>query len=140
MTAPAPARARRAVTRRLPRAGLDGSALSVRAWLLLAAGTAGGLVFTGVYLAEGATRAGYRQVSMPHAPQPTGCWLLDLSRPLEHLIRRLCHACPLPAHSMLTCRNAAHWCAVDGSVERPCAARCGQGGWATTPAPSPLDS
>ena len=37
-------------------AGLDGGALSVRAWLLLAAGTAGGLAFTGVYLAEGATR------------------------------------------------------------------------------------
>src|SRR5215467_14585506 len=43
------------------------------------------------------------------------------------LIRRLCHPCLLPAHSPLTCRNAAHWCAVDGSVERPCAAKCGQG-------------
>jgi hypothetical protein len=37
----------------------------VRAWLLLAAGTAGGLVFTGVYLAEGATRAGYAALAQP---------------------------------------------------------------------------
>ena len=65
MTAPAPARARRDATGRLPRAGLDGGALSVRAWLLLAAGTAGGLVFTGVYLAEGATRAGYQTLVQP---------------------------------------------------------------------------
>jgi len=65
MTAPVPARARPAVTRRLPRAGLAGGALSVRTWLLLAAGTAGGLVFTGVYLAEGATRAGYRALAQP---------------------------------------------------------------------------
>src|SRR5215831_6821177 len=48
-----------------PRSGLDGRALSVRAWLLLAAGTAGGLVFAGVYLAEGATRAGYRALAQP---------------------------------------------------------------------------
>jgi len=48
-----------------PRSGLDGRALSVWAWLLLAAGTAGGLVFTGVYLAEGATRAGYRALAQP---------------------------------------------------------------------------
>ena len=65
MTAPAPATARPARTRRAPRAGLDGGALSVRAWLLLAAGTAGGLAFTGVYLAEGATRAGYRGLAQP---------------------------------------------------------------------------
>src|SRR6516225_5040454 len=65
MTTPAPARAPRAVTPRLPRAGLDGRALSARAWLLLAAGTAGGVVFTGVYLAEGATRAGYRALAQP---------------------------------------------------------------------------
>jgi hypothetical protein len=65
MTAPAPARACPAVTRRLPGAGLDGGALSVRAWLLLAAGTAGGLAFTGVYLAEGATRAGYQALAQP---------------------------------------------------------------------------
>ena len=65
MTAPAPAMRRRTVTRRMPRAGLDGGALPVRAWLLLAAGTAGGLVFTGVYLAEGATRAGYRTLAQP---------------------------------------------------------------------------
>src|SRR5262249_60417136 len=65
MTAPAPAMRRRTVTRRMPRAGLDGGALPVRAWLLLAAGTAGGLGFTGVYLAEGATRAGYRTLAQP---------------------------------------------------------------------------
>jgi hypothetical protein len=65
MTAPAPAMAPSAVTSRLPRAGLKGGALSVRAWLLLAAGTAGGLAFTGVYLAEGATRAGYRALAQP---------------------------------------------------------------------------
>src|SRR5262249_37861371 len=65
MTSPAPARARRAAARRAPRAGLDGGALSVWAWLLLVAGTAGGLAFTGVYLAEGATRAGYRTLAQP---------------------------------------------------------------------------
>src|SRR5215469_14908484 len=57
--------ARPAVTRRLRRAGLGGGALSMRTWLLLAAGTAGGLVFTGVYVAEGATRAGYRTMAQP---------------------------------------------------------------------------
>jgi hypothetical protein len=66
MTTQAPAMARRTVvTCRLPRAGLDGGTLSASAWLLLAAGTAGGLVFTGVYLAEGATRAGYRTLAQP---------------------------------------------------------------------------
>jgi hypothetical protein len=65
MTAPAPTTARLAFTRRLPRAGLDGGALSVRAWLLLAAGTAGGLAFTGVYLAAGAARAGYDALAQP---------------------------------------------------------------------------
>jgi len=65
MTAPAPAREPRAVTPRLPRTGLDGRPPSVRAWLLLAAGTVGGLVFTGVYLAEGATRAGYQTLAQP---------------------------------------------------------------------------
>src|SRR6516164_3990002 len=65
MTAPAPATARPALTRRAPRAGLNSGALSVRAWLLLAAGTAGGLAFTGAYLAEGATRAGYRALAQP---------------------------------------------------------------------------
>jgi hypothetical protein len=65
MTAPAPAMARRTVTRRPPRAGLDGASLSVRTWLLLAAGAVGGLVFTGVYLAEGATRAGYQALAQP---------------------------------------------------------------------------
>jgi hypothetical protein len=65
MAAPASDIARRDVTRRPPRAGLAAGALSVRAWLLLTAGTAGGLVFTGVYLAEGATRAGYRALAQP---------------------------------------------------------------------------
>ena len=65
MTAPAPAMGPRAVTPRLPSAGLDGRPLPVRAWLLLAAGTVGGLVFTGVYLAEGATRAGYQTLVQP---------------------------------------------------------------------------
>src|SRR5215469_8194907 len=65
MAAPASDIARRDVTRRPPRAGLAGGGLSVRAWLLLAAGTVGGLVFTGVYLAEGATRAGYRPLALP---------------------------------------------------------------------------
>jgi hypothetical protein len=65
MTAPGPAMARRAVACRLPRAGLDGGSLSGPAWLLLAAGTGGGLVFTGVYLAEGATRAGYQALAQP---------------------------------------------------------------------------
>ena len=65
MTAPAPAMGPRAVTPRLPRTGLVGRPLSVRAWLLLAAGTVGGLVFTGVYLAEGATRAGYQTLVQP---------------------------------------------------------------------------
>jgi hypothetical protein len=65
MTAPALATARRAVTARLPRAGLAGGGLSVRAWLLLAAGTARGVAFTGVYLAEGATRAGYQALAQP---------------------------------------------------------------------------
>src|SRR5262249_44100113 len=81
MTAPAPAMRRRTVTRRMPRAGLDGGALPVRAWLLLAAGTAGGLVFTGVYLAEGATRAGYRALAQPISalsPGPGG-WVQQLN-------------------------------------------------------------
>ena len=37
----------------------------MRAWVLLAAGTAGGLAFTGVYLAEGATQAGYDPLAQP---------------------------------------------------------------------------
>ena len=45
------------------------------------------------------------------------------SEPLNLLIRRLCRARPLPAHSALACWNATHWCAVDGSVERRLAAK-----------------
>jgi len=65
MTAPAPTMARQAAPGRPRRAGLASGALSVWAWLLLIAGTAGGLVFTGVYLAEGATRAGYQALAQP---------------------------------------------------------------------------
>jgi hypothetical protein len=65
MNAPEPAIARRAITRRVPHTGLDGGTLSARAWLLLAAGPVGGLVFTGAYLAEGATRAGYQALAQP---------------------------------------------------------------------------
>jgi hypothetical protein len=65
MTAPAPATEGPAVTKATARAGLDGRGLSVRAWLLLAAGVVGGLAFTGVYLAEGATRAGYQALAQP---------------------------------------------------------------------------
>ena len=65
MTAQVPATACPADTGRTARAGLDGRGLPARAWLLLAAGTAGGLAFTGVYLAEGATRAGYRALAQP---------------------------------------------------------------------------
>jgi hypothetical protein len=39
------------------------------------------------------------------------------------LIRRLCRAHPLPAHFAATCRDATHWCAVDGDVERRLAAK-----------------
>jgi hypothetical protein len=39
------------------------------------------------------------------------------------LIRRLCHPVRYLPILTLTCRNAAHWCAVDGSVERPRAAK-----------------
>lgn len=48
-----------------PRSGLDGARLGARTWVLLAAGTAGGLVFTGAYLAEGATRPGYAALAEP---------------------------------------------------------------------------
>jgi len=39
------------------------------------------------------------------------------------LIRRLCHAHPLPAYYLLTWRDATHWCVVGGDVERRCAAK-----------------
>src|SRR6516225_7889212 len=99
MTAPAPARACPAVTRRLPGAGLDGGALSVRAWLLLAAGTAGGLAFTGVYLAEGATRAGYRALAQPISALSLGPggWVQQLN---------------FIVFGVLVCLSAAGWRAV----------------------------
>jgi hypothetical protein len=81
MTAPTPAMAPRAATGRLPRTGLAGGALSARAWLLLAAGTAGGLVFTGVYLAEGAARAGYQALAQPISALSLGRggWVQELN-------------------------------------------------------------
>jgi hypothetical protein len=60
-----PATAHRAVTCRAAGGGLDGRAVPVRAWLLLAAGTVGGVLFTGVYLTEGVTRDGYRMLAQP---------------------------------------------------------------------------
>ena len=48
-----------------PRSGLDGGPLTVRTWLLLGAGTVGGLLFTAAYLVEGATRAGYDGLAEP---------------------------------------------------------------------------
>jgi Protein of unknown function (DUF998) len=88
--------ARRAVTCRLPRAGLDGGALSVRAWLLLAAGTAGGLVFTGVDLAEGATRAGYWTAAQPISALSLGLggWVKQLN---------------VIVFGVLVCLSAAGW-------------------------------
>src|SRR6516164_726131 len=96
MTAPVPARARPAVTRRMPRTGLAGGALPVRAWLLLAAGTAGGLLFTGVYLAEGATRAGYRAVAQPISALSLGPggWVQQLN---------------FIVFGLLVCASAAGW-------------------------------
>src|SRR6516164_7564287 len=96
MTAPAPATARPALTRRAPRAGLNSGALSVRAWLLLAAGTAGGLVFTGAYLAEGATRAGYRALAQPVSALGLGPggWAQQLN---------------FVAFGVLACLSAAGW-------------------------------
>ena len=65
MAATEPSTPRLAVTRRTRPDGLGGRVLPVWAWLMLIAGTAGGLAFTGVYLAEGATRAGYRWLAQP---------------------------------------------------------------------------
>jgi hypothetical protein len=89
----------RRVTRRPPRAGLAGSALSVWAWLLLAAGPAGGLVFTGVYLAEGATRAGYQALAQPVSALSLGPggWVQQLN---------------FIVFGVLVCASAAGWRAV----------------------------
>lgn len=48
-----------------PLSGLAGAPLAAWTWVLLAVGTAGGLVFTGVYLAEGAIRPGYAALAEP---------------------------------------------------------------------------
>ena len=96
MTTPAPARAHRAVAGQGQRAGLAGGALPVRAWLLLTAGTAGGLVFTGVYLAEGATRAGYRTLAQPISALSLGPggWMQQLN---------------FIVFGLLVCLSAAGW-------------------------------
>ena len=80
----------------LPRRGLGGGALSARAWLLLAAGPAGGLVFTGVYLAEGATRAGYQALAQPISALSLGSagWVQQLN---------------FVVFGMLVCLSAAGW-------------------------------
>jgi hypothetical protein len=71
----------------------------VRAWLLLAAGTAGGLLFTGVYLAEGATRAGYRAPAQPISALSLGPggWVQQLN---------------FVVFGVLMCLSAAGWRAV----------------------------
>ena len=96
MTAPTPAMAPRAATGRLPRTGLAGGALPVRAWLLLGAGTVGGLVFTGAYLAEGATRAGYRALAQPISALSLGPggWVQQLN---------------FIVFGLLVCASAAGW-------------------------------
>ena len=96
MTAPAPATARPALTRRAPRAGLNSGALSVRAWLLLVAGTAGGLAFTGAYLADGAARTGYRALAQPISALSLGPggWVQQLN---------------FIAFGLLVCLSAAGW-------------------------------
>jgi hypothetical protein len=65
MTRSAPTTAGLAATSGASLSGLDGGDLSARTWLLLVGGTVGGLAFTGVYLAEGATRAGYQALTQP---------------------------------------------------------------------------
>jgi hypothetical protein len=83
----------------MPGAGLAGGALSLRAWLLLAAGTAGGLMFTGVYLAEGASRAGYQTLAQPISALSLGPggWVQQLN---------------FITFGVLVCLSAAGWRAV----------------------------
>jgi hypothetical protein len=68
----------------------------VRAWLLLGAGTVGGLVFTGAYLAEGATRAGYRALAQPISALSLGPggWVQQLN---------------FIVFGLLVCASAAGW-------------------------------
>jgi len=82
-----------------PRSGLDGDVLPVWAWVLLVAGVAGGLVFTGVYLAEGATRAGYRALAQPISALSLGPggWVQQLN---------------FVVFGVLVCLSAAGWRAV----------------------------
>src|SRR5215469_3648007 len=79
-----------------PRSGLDGRVLPARAWLLLAAGTVGGLLFTGAYLAEGAARAGYRALAQPISALSLGPggWAQQLN---------------FVAFGVLVCVSAAGW-------------------------------
>jgi hypothetical protein len=71
----------------------------VRAWVLLAAGTAGGLAFTGVYLAEGATRGGYRALAQPISALSLGPggWVQQLN---------------FIVFGVLACLSAAGWLAA----------------------------
>jgi uncharacterized protein DUF998 len=82
-----------------PRSGLDGRGLSVRSWLLLAAGTTGGVLFTGAYLAEGATRAGYRALALPISALSLGPggWVQQLN---------------FIVFGLLVCMSAAGWRAL----------------------------
>src|SRR5215471_10980797 len=77
------------------------------------------------------TKDGRRGTSLQRTATPRQSWTICP----QLRIRRLRHPCLLPAHPALTWRNAAHWWAVDGSVERPCTAKCGQGSWATDTSP-----
>lgn len=56
---------------------LDGASLTPMAWILVACGTMGGLLFSTTYLIEGATRAGYDPWVRPSARsawvQAAGC-------------------------------------------------------------------
>ena len=51
--------------RRLDDQRLDGVRLSVLAWVLILGGAVGGLLFTAIYIVEGATRAGYSAWAQP---------------------------------------------------------------------------
>jgi hypothetical protein len=99
MTAPTPATARTAISCEMVPSGLDARALPTRAWLLLAAGTAGGLAFTGAYLAEGAARAGYQALAQPISALSLGPggWVQRLN---------------FIVFGVLVCLSAAGWRAV----------------------------
>jgi hypothetical protein len=56
---------------------------------------------------------------------PSDLGALGGTRTPNLLIRRDLRAHPLPAHMLLTCRNATQRCAIAGSVERCCKAKIG---------------